>query len=615
MTSRESMAITDWMLSIDFGTSNTAAAHSGATSGAVETLALTHSSNLMRSAVYIASRDDISVGDVAINAAEQDPVGFLAAPKRLIGQPVVAVNGGQLPLSVPISAVFATVVKRAVAAHGGRRPARLVLTHPEAWSPQQVGVLTEAAQSIGMRPEQISTVSEPRAAAQYYTRSHSMRPGSRIAVFDFGGGTLDIAVLAAEAPATDRGESAVRFTVLAARGDNGMGGKNFDALVRGWVDQQLATRNPDALEFLRGSAPTSVKQALDDSIRRAKELLSEAPSATISMVGGGFHETFHITRAEFDELIGPVADRAVALARATLADAGITDPGQLDALYLTGGSSRVPLVHQRLQEVGPVATLDDPKTVVAQGALVAVQTPRHSEAAQPVAPDLMSSWQQGSSGQAAPPVAGPAADPGAGPAPAPQTTGTSRTRYAMIGAAVVVVAAAVAVGAYFGLSGGNDPASDSAAAAPTSAPPTAGGDSGNSVEEIKAGMPSALRNSVQQCTLTEQKTSAGTAVMNCYVRPGSDAGTGLSSSVRISAYLSTAEARNNIDSILNNSDGELGDQLVTNTARTAAGEIDGGATADITYANTVSGLGVSTNGIADVSAARQFLSDSGLIRE
>ena len=128
-------------------------------------------------------------------------------------------------------------------------------------------------------------------------------------------------------------------------------------------------------------------------------------------------------------------------------------------------------------------------------------------------------------------------------------------------------------------------------------------------------MPSALRNSVQQCTLTEQKTSAGTAVMNCYVRPGSDAGTGLSSSVRISAYLSTAEARNNIDSILNNSDGELGDQLVTNTARTAAGEIDGGATADITYANTVSGLGVSTNGIADVSAARQFLSNSGLIRE
>jgi molecular chaperone DnaK (HSP70) len=40
---------------------------------------------------------------------------------------------------------------------------------------------------------------EPAAAARYYTRAGGLRPGSGIAVFDFGGGTVDIAVLAAEA--------------------------------------------------------------------------------------------------------------------------------------------------------------------------------------------------------------------------------------------------------------------------------------------------------------------------------------------------------------------------------------------------------------------------------
>jgi hypothetical protein len=82
-----------------------------------------------------------------------------------------------------------------------------------------------------------------------------------------------------------------------------------------------------------------------------------------------------LTRTEFESLIERDVARAVTLAYDTLQAAGVP-AGQLKAIYLTGGSSRVPLVHRQLHALGPVATLDDPKTVVAKGALLAAAAER-----------------------------------------------------------------------------------------------------------------------------------------------------------------------------------------------------------------------------------------------
>ena len=95
----------------------------------------------------------------------------------------------------------------------------------------------EITEKVGIPAERITTISEPRAAAGHYSRSHALQHGTRIAVFDFGGGTLDIAVL--EVTPTNT------FQVIAARGDNGLGGKNFDALLQRWVEDRLADRDPD----------------------------------------------------------------------------------------------------------------------------------------------------------------------------------------------------------------------------------------------------------------------------------------------------------------------------------------------------------------------------------
>lgn len=284
------MSRNHWTIGIDFGTSNTAAAHTNPIKGTVEAVNLSHDRTTMSSSVYVESPDQIDVGDVAINKAETNPAGFVPAPKRVIPQQMFQVNGYDVPSSMPVAAVLSSVVQRVAREHGNEQPSELVLTHPEAWSSNEIKVLLDAAAQLGLSAATITTISEPQAAAHYYSQAKSLEPGQRIAVFDFGGGTLDIAVLQANEDET--------FDVIAARGDNTLGGKNFDALMRTWVDQQLEDRNPELLDYFRTKAPLQERHALEDSIRRAKELLSEASYATVVASGRGGTERFQITRGE-----------------------------------------------------------------------------------------------------------------------------------------------------------------------------------------------------------------------------------------------------------------------------------------------------------------------------
>ena len=164
-----------------------------------------------------------------------------------------------------------------------------------------------------------------------------------------------------------------KFTVLAADGNNTIGGRSFDAAIRRWVDQELGYVNPDLLNYLRRDAKLRELHALETSIREAKELLSDVPSATIPVHGGLHEERLQLTRDELNELISAPLNRAINLTEQTLRRGGINSPDDLVALYLTGGSSRVPALHEALKNIAPIATLDDPKTVVAQGALIALQ--------------------------------------------------------------------------------------------------------------------------------------------------------------------------------------------------------------------------------------------------
>lgn len=353
----------DWTLSIDFGTSNTAAAHTNPTRGGVEAVNLSHGRMTMPSSVYIEGPDAVSTGDAALNKAESANGGiFIPSPKRVIPG-AIHVNGHEIPASTPVAAVLKTVVDRASREHNNERPTELVLTHPEAWSDNEIKVLLDAASQLGLNATTITTVSEPKAAAKYYSIYEPLKPGDKIAVFDFGGGTLDVAVIEAQHDAS--------FNIVAARGDDNIGGRSFDALIRHWLNEQLEDDHPEVLSYLKSEATREEVHALEDSIRRAKELLSEESAASIAVPAPSQPIRLQITRSEFEEIVRPKLRSIIEVTRGALEDAGINSPEDLKALYLTGGSSRVPIVQEELKKLGPVSTLDDPKLVVAQGAISA----------------------------------------------------------------------------------------------------------------------------------------------------------------------------------------------------------------------------------------------------
>ncbi|WP_295644181.1 Hsp70 family protein [uncultured Corynebacterium sp.] len=356
-----------WHFAIDFGTSNTAAAHTSPATGMVEALALTHRSNLMPSAVYLddssashSSEISLLTGDAALAKTRRDASRLLLSPKRYIDHEMVQVAGENLPIHEVVGTVIGTALRVGMKQHAEKEPTSVTLTHPEAWSPHAIEQLINAAESIGVERGKIRTLSEPRAAAIHYASQNQISNDGHVVVFDFGGGTLDIAVLQALSDGN--------FRVTAAKGDNSIGGRTVDNLLYRWALQQIEQDDPDLADSLQ-TAPASVTHTLQDNIREAKEMLSDTTNATIAVSTPEGETELLITREEFNEVIRPSIDRAIDLTRAAMDQAGVQ--AEETPIFMTGGSSRIPYVQNRLSEIGLVMTLDDPKTVVCRGALSA----------------------------------------------------------------------------------------------------------------------------------------------------------------------------------------------------------------------------------------------------
>lgn len=607
----------DWILSIDFGTSNTAAAHTNPTRGGVEAVSLSHTHLTMPSSVYLETPDSVDTGEVALDKASTNPAGFIAAPKRMVRRPVIQVNGYEVPLSTPVAAVLNSVVQKASREHNDQRPTELVLTHPEAWSDAELQVLLDAAEKLGLTATTIRTVSEPKAAAQYYSAAEPLLPGDKIAVFDFGGGTLDVAVLQVEADGS--------FNIVAASGDNTIGGKSFDALVRKWVDEQLEEDDPDHAVYLRSEAPLAKRHALEDNIRRAKELLSETAAATITIpAAAGQDEDTHLqlTREEFEEVIRPAVQRAVALTKATLLDAGVNEPTDVKALYLTGGSARIPLVQEMLSPLGPVATLDDPKMVVAQGAISAtapvVSGLRVSEVSATEAtprPNRVYNRAPDAEDRTETEVF-PVQDGGEAPEP-PKSTRPNRTAMFAV-AAVVVVAAAGGIAWLMQPGGDNDtaaPVEESTTATPSEDTTTVA-ERLTTAEDIYNALPPALQAATTGCYL-----SSSSARINCDMELTGDTvgyfrNTSPYEQPTVTYAVGRDDARRERAMITKGAyDGDAESETLESddgNALAAAAQTSGHS-AELHYANKDTGLIIESRDFLDIVSATRWLNDYNLL--
>lgn len=581
------MSTATWLLAIDIGTSNTAAAHTNP-AGAIEALPLTHTGNTMSSALFVATADEILVGAAAHNRAASAPRAFIGTPKRILGNSTDAfeVSGDSIALATLFAAIVRSVLDRGRGLHDGTDPDAVLLTHPEAWVPAQVGVLREAAILAGVDEAKLHTLSEPVAAAHHYAHSDAAQDQSQVAVFDFGAGTLDIAALRR----TDDG-----FIVVATRGNAGLGGRTFDAAIRQWAHDQIAEDDPEFADTL-DSVEIAQRLRNETAISEAKELLSTSTSASITLTGThGRTHSVTLTRDEFDDASDHIVDRSVRLAQEVVdAAAG----GSIDVLYLTGGAAQIPLVHSRLRSIAPVATLDDPKTVVAQGAIAAHRAQQ--------APRRTTSHAQTPNG----------ADPIDPAGFAPSITQTIATRRRWRGwlivavAAVLVVAAAIAVPRLLS----SDEGGADLAAQPV---PVAERGPATTEEQVLEGLPIPLAGVLQDCSRSTFTRNDGVE-FQCRISADEtllEEITRATDHVLVRVAVDPQEAERRVISDRAQAPQRENAELVENGNRTATAVLTQpgeGLGTDLRYANSTTGVLLSMDSFQDADAAKAFLSRSGL---
>ena len=348
-----------WILAIDFGTSNTTAAF--ADGGGTPQVLEPEGSRYLPSVVVVDAGGNLLTGKVARQQASLYPERTERVPKRaLVSGDTVVLGDRPFKAAELAGAVLRKVYDEALRFHGGTPPDLVLLTHPARWGDPLTARLREAALEAGITgAAPLRLLSEPEAAAWFYAPPAD---GQVVAVFDLGGGTLDTAVLRA---------SGGGFAIAGPPGgDPDLGGEDFDDALQGWLLGQARSRDEDAWEELTGPGrrPARDRARLREQVTLTREALSEHHAGEV--VIDGYDEEFRVTRDELEELIAEALSRGVQEMRRTVTAASIA-PQALTGLYLTGGSSRTPLVAKRLwAALGVQPQLrDDPKAVVALGAL------------------------------------------------------------------------------------------------------------------------------------------------------------------------------------------------------------------------------------------------------
>ncbi len=348
---------------IDLGTTNSLIAT--VRSGVAETLVDAESQSLLPSIVHYAANQIVTVGQQAKLKAVEDPLNTLASVKRLMGRGTedLTTLAGHLPYefaetdsSVPriktvageITAIEASaeilkVLKRRAEETLGDDLSGVVITVPAYFDDAQREATRDAAKLANLNVYRL--INEPTAAAIAY--GLDKKAEGIIAVYDFGGGTFDVSIL--------RLSKGV-FEVLATGGNSALGGDDFDHVVAHWLLEQASLESTDDQGLLRQALMTA---------REAKEALTTKEQTEVRL--GEW--TGILDKVTFNSLIEPLVKKTLMACRRTLRDAEL-DKDEIDNVVLVGGSTRVPLVREKVAgffEKQPMVDID-PDRVVAIGA-------------------------------------------------------------------------------------------------------------------------------------------------------------------------------------------------------------------------------------------------------
>src|SRR5712691_8547329 len=361
------------IVGIDLGTTNSLVAYVDEKTGLSRVIPDGEGRVLLPSVVSFTD-EGVVVGDAAKRLLVRRPATTIYSVKRLMGRGYedikeelcylpfkVAACDGIVKIQVEdrevtppeVSAIVLKSLKERAEKHFGEPIEKAVITVPAYFNDAQRQATKDAGRIAGL--EVLRIVNEPTAASLAYGLQKLAQ--GLIAVYDLGGGTFDISIL--------RVKDGV-FEVLATNGNTHLGGDDFDRAIVVWLLDDIRSKHGVYL-----GRDSEAMQELRLAAEAAKVRLSTEERTTLTIPFEGFTYHRQITRAELEGLIGKLVDSTLGPCRMALADTGLA-LSDIDEVVLVGGSTRVPLIRRRVQEVfgkTPHSQLN-PDEVVALGAAV-----------------------------------------------------------------------------------------------------------------------------------------------------------------------------------------------------------------------------------------------------
>ena len=238
-----------------------------------------------------------------------------------------------------ISAMILQKLKADAESYLGETITDAVITVPAYFTDSQRQATKDAGRIAGLNVKRI--INEPTAAALAYGLDKA-DGHQKIMVYDLGGGTFDVSIL-------EVGDGV--FEVLATRGNNHLGGDDFDQAIIDYVAEEFKKEHGIDLR-----EDKMALQRLKEAAEKAKKELSTTMTTNINLpfitatAAGPVHLSMDLTRAKFNELTEHLVEKTIEPVRLALEDAGLK-ANDIDKVLLVGGSTRIPAVQEAVKRI------------------------------------------------------------------------------------------------------------------------------------------------------------------------------------------------------------------------------------------------------------------------
>ena len=314
------------------------------------------------SVVYFEGSQNVVVGKTAKEELMASPKRVISLVKRSMGEKDVRFSGlTENPLTPQeVSAqILRKLVKDAQDYTRLQDPIKdVVITCPAYFGFAQKEATRQAGELAGLNVRYV--IPEPTAAAVFYGMTEDVSQNQTVLVYDLGGGTFDVTVIAVEAG---------NIEVVCVDGDHDLGGANWDEDLANWFAGKFSEEHDIELDDLMDSA--EMRQELLGLAETAKKSLTSKTKHSTRVSYGTARSKIELTREEFDQITASRLESTLMATHNVLKKAKDKGRDKIDKMLLVGGSTYMPQISQRLKQefsTIPDIRLLDPNQAVAKGA-------------------------------------------------------------------------------------------------------------------------------------------------------------------------------------------------------------------------------------------------------